>query len=60
MCGGREIHGAIWWGNTKERDYTEDLDIYVRIILRVILDKYDERRWTGLIWLLIGTNGGLF
>ena len=34
MCGGREIHGAIWWGNTKERDYTEDLDIYVRIILR--------------------------
>jgi hypothetical protein len=37
--GGRHISGAIWWGNLKERDYTKDLVIDGRIILRLILDK---------------------
>jgi hypothetical protein len=30
-----------------------------RIILRWILRKWDVGAWTGLIWLRIGTGGGL-
>jgi hypothetical protein len=30
-----------------------------RIILRWILERYDGMVWTGLIWLRIGTSGGL-
>jgi hypothetical protein len=30
-----------------------------RTILKWILDKKDGVIWTGLIWLLIGTSGGL-
>jgi hypothetical protein len=29
------------------------------IMLKWILKKYDGRVWIGLIWLRIGTNGGL-
>jgi hypothetical protein len=31
-----------------------------RIILKLILEKYDEVVWAGFIWLRTGTNGGLF
>jgi len=27
----------IWWGNLRERDHSEDLGVYGRIILRWIL-----------------------
>jgi hypothetical protein len=37
----------------------EDLGVDGRIILEQILWKYDERIWTGCIWLNIGTTGGL-
>jgi hypothetical protein len=30
-----------------------------RIILKWILKKWDVGTWTGLIWLRIGTGGGL-
>jgi hypothetical protein len=30
-----------------------------RIILKWILKKYDEKVWTGFIWLWTGTSGGL-
>jgi hypothetical protein len=30
-----------------------------RIILKWILKKWDGEAWTGLIWLRIGTGGGL-
>jgi hypothetical protein len=30
-----------------------------RIILKWIFKKWDGRAWTGLIWLRIGTGGGL-
>jgi hypothetical protein len=42
----------------KERDYLEDLGIDT-IILKYNLKKWDEKAWTGLIWLRRGTNGGL-
>jgi hypothetical protein len=33
MCGKREIPRGIWWGNLKDRDNLEALDIDVRIII---------------------------
>jgi hypothetical protein len=43
----------------KESDHLEDPDVDGRIISKLILNKYAERAWTTLIWLSIGTNGGL-
>jgi hypothetical protein len=31
-----------------------------KTMLQVALKIYDEKRWVRLIWLMIGTNGGLF
>jgi hypothetical protein len=31
----------------------------MRIILKRIVEKYDEVVWTGLIWLRMETSGGL-
>jgi len=51
----------IWfrWGNLRERDHLGDPGADVRIILKWIFKKWDRRVWTGLIWLRIGTGGGL-
>ena len=48
----------FWWGDMRERDRFEDPVIEGRIILKQIFKKWDEIR-TGLIWLRIGTRGGL-
>jgi len=45
-------------GNLRERDHLEDTCVDGRIILRWIFRKWDERAWTGLIWLRIGTGCG--
>jgi hypothetical protein len=37
----------------------EDLDVDRRIILKTVLNEYDESFWTRLIWLRTGTNGGV-
>jgi len=42
-----------------ERDHLGDLGIDERIILKLIFKKSDRRVWIGLIWLRIGTGGGL-
>jgi len=47
------------WGNLRERDHLEDPVLDGRIILRWIFRKWDGGAWALLIWLRIGTGGGL-
>jgi hypothetical protein len=51
------MHTKFLSGN---RDHVEDLEVDEMIILERILGKYDGKVWTGLIWLRIGTSGGVF
>jgi hypothetical protein len=56
-----EMRGAdrFWWGNLVARDHMEDPGTDWSIILKWIVKKWDEETWTGLLWLRIGTGGGL-
>jgi len=54
-----EMHMQLWYANLKERGHLKDLGVGKRIILQHILQKYDWRMWTGLLWLRLGTGGGL-
>jgi hypothetical protein len=44
----------------KELRHFEDLGVEEKIILKWILNNWDEKEETGLIWLRIRTDGGLF
>jgi hypothetical protein len=54
-----EVHTGVWWGNLREGDHLKTPDIDGRIILTWISEKWAERTWTGLMWLMIGTGGRL-
>jgi hypothetical protein len=43
----------FWSENLKEKDYMEELGVYGRIILNLILEKYCEDVCIGCIWLRI-------
>jgi hypothetical protein len=47
------------WGDLRERAHLGDLDICRSIILKQIVKKWDGEAWARLIWLRIGTSGGL-
>jgi hypothetical protein len=53
------MHARFWWENQKERDQWEDLSVRGRILLKLISEEWDGVVWTRLIWLRIGTGGGL-
>jgi hypothetical protein len=38
-----KVHTGLWWGNVRERNHLEDLDVDGRIILKWIVD---GRAWT--------------
>jgi hypothetical protein len=52
------MHTEFWLRYLKGIDHSQNLSVDGRIILKLILKKQDEK-WTGLIWLRIGTSGGL-
>jgi len=61
MCrvwGRGEGYTRFWWGNLKERDQWGDPDVDGRIILRLILRKWEGVVGTGCNWFRIGTGGG--
>jgi hypothetical protein len=57
--GRRGMHVGYWLGSQKERDNWEDQDVGRWTILKLILDIKNGMVWIGLIWLRIGTSGGL-
>jgi hypothetical protein len=56
---GEQRHTGFSWGSRKEGDHQEDPDVGERIILKWILERKDGEVSTGLVWLMIGTSGGL-
>jgi len=55
----RGVYTGFWWENLRERDHLRNPGTDERIILRWIFRKWDVGACTGLIWLRIGTGGGL-
>jgi hypothetical protein len=53
------IHIGYWWECQKERDHWEDQDVGGWTILKWILDRFDRIVRIGVIWVRIGTSGGL-
>jgi hypothetical protein len=53
------MYTKLWLENLKRRENSKHLDIDERIILKGILKKHDGKMWTRLIWLRIGSSGGL-
>jgi len=52
------VHIGMWWENSRDGDYFEDPSLGGRMILIWIFRKW-MGGWTRLIWLRIGTGGGL-
>jgi hypothetical protein len=54
-----EKHTGFWWANLRERDHLEDPGVDGRITLKWIFERLGVGAQTGMIWLRIGTGGGL-
>ena len=57
--GRREVYTGFWWGILRERDHLGDRGVDGKKIVIWILGKWDWGAWTVLMWLRIGTGGGL-
>jgi hypothetical protein len=53
------MHVEYWWEIQKVRDHLEEQVVCGWIILKWILEREDGVVWTRLIWLRVGTSGGL-
>jgi hypothetical protein len=49
-------HIGYWWQSQKEINYCVDQEVVGWIMLKWILERWDEVVWTGLSWLRIGTS----
>jgi hypothetical protein len=56
---GGGLHIAYWWESRKERAHWGDQEVSGWTILKWILERYDWMVWIELIWLRIGSSGGL-
>jgi hypothetical protein len=56
---GRRMHVGLWWESHKEGYYWDDQDVDGWIILKSILQREVGMVLAGVIWIRIGTNGGL-
>ena len=55
----RIVHKRCWGEEAKERDHLKDLGAEEEIILKLLFNRRDGMACTGIIWLRIGTVGGL-
>jgi hypothetical protein len=55
----RGMHIEYWWKSQKERDHWEDQDVGGWTILKRISERGNGMVWIALIWLRMGTSGGL-
>jgi hypothetical protein len=54
------MYTELQWGNLKETDHLEDLDVDGKITLKCIIEKlYGSVDWAGVVWLKAGTSGVL-
>ena len=53
------MHTGIWWENLQERDRLVGLEAGIMITLKRIVRKQGGMECIGLIWLRIGTWGGI-
>jgi hypothetical protein len=53
------VQRGLLWGNLREGDHLEDHGADGMIILKCIFERLGGGAQTGLIWLRIGTGGGL-
>jgi len=54
-----EVHTGFRSGDLRERDCLKYPGVGRRIILKRVFKKWEVEAWKGLIWLRIGTGGGL-
>jgi hypothetical protein len=48
------------WRSLKERDHWEDIGVDGVVMLKRVLQKWDDRSWAGFMWLRLGTKVGSY
>ena len=51
IWGRNEMHTGFWWVNLKKIENMQDLGVDGIIILKLLMNTYYGRVWTGSIWL---------